>query len=261
MTELSADVITDNMSIQNENDLIALRKIGKIVAQCLQFMASKLEPGISSLELDQLGQSFLAKYGARSAPKLVYNFPGSTCISINEEAAHGVPGSKKFQAGDLVNIDVSAELDGYFADTGGSFIIPPESHLKQRLCRATQQALALALQSTQAGKKMNCIGKAIEKVARQNNFSIIENLGSHGVGRALHEEPHFIPSYFDPKDQRILQENQVITIEPFLSTGATEVFEIGDGWTLATEKHHLTAQYEHTLVVTKDKPIIMTLAF
>jgi len=247
------------MSIQTENDLIALRKIGKIVAQCLQYMGSKIEPGITTLELDQIGQTFLEKYGARSAPRLVYNFPGTTCISVNEEAAHGIPGARVFKAGDLVNIDVSAELDGYFADTGGSFIIPPESNLKRNLCLATKRALEMALRAAKAGQPLNVIGRAIEKEARMNHLTVIENLGSHGVGRALHEEPDFIPGYFDPKDKRILQENQVITIEPFLSTGATEVFDTGDGWTLATAQGIFTAQYEHTMVITKGKPLIMTL--
>ena len=106
---------------------------------------------------------------------------------------------------------------------------------------------------------MNCIGRAIEKEAHQNNLSVIENLGSHGVGRALHEDPGFIPNFYDAKDQRVLRENQVITIEPFVSTGAREVFDTGDGWTLATSKRFLTAQYEHTLVITKGMPLIMTL--
>ncbi len=247
------------MSIENENDLIALRKIGKVVAQCLQYMGSKLEPGITTFELDQLGQLFLEKHGARSAPRLVYNFPGTTCISVNEEAAHGLPGTKVLAAGDLVNIDVSAELDGYFADTGGSFVIPPESSLKAHLCLATKRALAMAMRAAQAGQPLNAIGRAIEKEALRNNLTVIENLGSHGVGRALHEEPDFIPGYYAPKDRRVLKENQVITIEPFLSTGAREVFETGDGWTLATAKRFLTAQYEHTMVITKGRPLIMTL--
>lgn len=247
------------MSIENEKDLIALKKIGRIVANCLQFMGSKLEPGITTQEIDELGRIYLDSKGARSAPKLVYNFPGTTCISVNEEAAHGVPGTKILGAGDLVNIDVSAELDSYFADTGGSFVIPPESNIKRNLCLATKRALELALREAKAGQPLNLIGKAIEKEAVRNKLTVIENLGSHGVGRALHEEPGFIPGYFDPKDKRILKENQVITIEPFLSTGAREVFDAGDNWTLCTDKRFLTAQYEHTLVITKAKPLILTL--
>lgn len=247
------------MSITSEEDLIALRKIGRIVANCLQAMGNALEPGMTTRELDKIGEEYLEFHGARSAPRLTYNFPGTTCISVNEEAAHGIPGSKILRASDLVNIDVSAESGGYFADTGGSFIIPPESDLKKTLCLATKRALNSAMQQACAGRLLNGIGRAIELEARKSKLTVIENLGSHGVGRALHEEPGFIPGYYDPKDKRVLKENQVITIEPFLSTGAREVFETGDGWTLATSKKYLTAQYEHTMVITKGQPLIMTL--
>ena len=247
------------MSGESEADLLCLRKIGRIVANCLPYMASRLEPGITTLELDDVGRIFLENHGARSAPKLTYNFPGTTCISVNEEAAHGIPSGKILNAADLVNIDVSAELGGYFADTGGSFIIPPESIEKRNLCLATKRALNLAMKEARAGQPLNGIGRAIEKEARRNKLSVIENLGSHGVGRALHEEPGFIQSYYLPDDPRILKENQVITIEPFLSTGARKVFETGDGWTLTTGRQFLTAQYEHTLVITKGSPLIMTL--
>ncbi len=247
------------MSINSEKDLEGLRKIGRIVARCLQHMQSKLEPGITTGELDAIGGKFLELHGARSAPKLVYNFPGFTCVSVNEEAAHGVPGVKILKAGDLVNIDVSAELEGYFADTGGSAIIPPESKLHLKICAAAKRALENAMKEARAGAKLNRIGHAIEAEAVRNGFTVIENLGSHGVGRALHEEPNFIAGYFDKTDKRILREGQVITIEPFISSGAFEVVENGDGWTLVTEPGIFTAQYEHTMVITKDRPLIMTL--
>lgn len=247
------------MSINSEKDLEGLRKVGKIVARALQYMQSKLEPGITTGELDTIGGKFLAAHGARSAPQLTYNFPGYTCISVNEEAAHGIPGAKIIKAGDLVNIDVSAELGGYFADTGGSALVPPESKLHQRICSVAKKALESAMLEARAGAKFNRIGHAVENIALQNGFTVIENLGSHGIGRALHEEPGFIPGYYDKRDQRILRENQVITIEPFISSGAREVFENGDGWTLVTNPGIFTAQYEHTLVITKGKPLIMTL--
>lgn len=247
------------MSINSEKDLEALRKIGKIVARCLKLMQSKLEPGITTSELDAIGGAFLESHGARSAPKLTYNFPGYTCISVNEEAAHGIPGTKIIKAGDLVNIDVSAELNGYFADTGGSAIVPPESKLHLQICEVARKALQSAMREARAGAKLNRIGHAIEAEALKNGFTVIENLGSHGVGRALHEEPGFIPGFYDKNDRRVLKENQVITIEPFISSGAHEVFENGDGWTLVTSPGIFTAQYEHTLVITKGKPLIMTL--
>ncbi|MBY0316336.1 MAG: type I methionyl aminopeptidase [Bdellovibrionales bacterium] len=247
------------MSINSEEELIALRKIGRIVANCLQAMGRALEPGMTTRELDEIGRKYLELHGATSAPELCYKFPGATCISVNEEAAHGIPGDKILVASDLVNIDVSAELNGFFADTGGSFIIPPESSIKKNLCLATKRALELAIDQARAGQLMNQIGKAIEGHAKKHKLTVIENIGSHGVGRALHEEPGFIPGYFDPKDKRVLTENLVITIEPFLSTGARNVFDTGDGWTLATNKKYLTAQYEHTMVITKGKPLIMTI--
>lgn len=247
------------MSITSEKDLEGLRKVGRIVARCLQYMHAKLEPGITTGELDEVGGKFLELHGARSAPKLVYNFPGHTCISVNEEAAHGIPGSKILQAGDLVNIDVSAELDGYFADTGGSAVIPPESPVHLKICSVAQKALKRAMREARAGAKLNRIGYAIEFEAKRHGLHVIENIGSHGVGRGLHEEPNFIPGFYDKKDSRILRENQVITIEPFISTGAREVYENGDGWTLVTNPGVFTAQFEHTIVITKGQPLIMTL--
>lgn len=247
------------MSINSEKDIEGLRKIGKIVAKCLQNMQSLLEPGITTAELDSFAGKFLESHGARSAPKLTYNFPGFTCISVNEEAAHGIPGTKVLKAGDLVNIDVSAELDGYFADTGGSAIIPPKSKLHLLICEVAKKALEQAMLEARAGARLNRIGYAIESVALRNGLTVIENIGSHGVGRALHEEPGFIAGYYDKRDKRILRENQVITIEPFISSGAREVFDKGDGWTLTTPSGVFTAQYEHTMVITKGKPLIMTL--
>lgn len=247
------------MSIQSEEDLKGLRTIGRIVARCLQNMQAQLEPGITTRELDSIGGEFLAAHGARSAPRLTYNFPGHTCISVNEEAAHGIPGARILKAGDLVNIDVSAELNGYFADTGGSAVIPPQSKLKLQVCDAAQKALVSAMREARAGAKLNRIGHAIETEAARNGFTVIENIGSHGVGRALHEEPGFIPGYYDSRDKRVLRENQVITIEPFISSGARQVFENGDGWTLVTQRGIFTAQYEHTIVITKGLPLVITL--
>lgn len=247
------------MIIASEKDLEALRKIGRIVARCLAHMQSKLEPGITTLELDKLGGEFLAAHGARSAPILTYKFPGHTCISINEEAAHGVPGPKIFQAGDLVNIDVSAELDGYFADTGGSAIIPPAGEMQTKVCKVAKRALESALSVARAEAKLNQIGLAIQNEAGREGLTVIRNIGSHGVGRALHEAPGFIPGYYNKSDQRVLKKNQVITIEPFISSGAHEVEETNDGWTLVTPPGIFTAQYEHTIVITEGTPLIMTL--
>jgi methionyl aminopeptidase len=246
------------MTIQNDADLQGLQRIGRIVADVLATMLDRLEPGMTTAELDGLGRRLLEQRGARSAPELTYKFPGATCISINEQAAHGIPGTRRIEAGDVVNVDVSAELDGYFADTGGTRVVPPSSPLKDRLCDATRRALAAAMQEARAGARINRIGAAIERVADAHGLRTIRNLGSHGVGRALHEYPGSIAGYYEASDRRRLTEGLVITIEPFLSTRSTQVRTARDGWTLLGEKGNLSAQYEHTMVITRGEPIVVT---
>jgi len=248
------------LTIETQDDVAALHRIGRIVALVLERMLAAARPGMTTRELDDLGEALLASHGARSAPRLTYNFPGSTCISINEEAAHGIPGERVIRAGDVVNVDVSAELDGYFADTGGTTVIAPGTVQKTRLCHATRAALDEALQGARAGQPLNRIGRAIERTAKAHGFRVIENLGSHGVGRALHEAPEYIAGYHDPADRRVLREGMVITIEPFLSTRSRHVTEAADGWTLLGAPGNLSAQYEHTLIVTKGAPIVVTRA-
>ncbi len=246
------------MTVESEDDIVGLKRIGRIVSLVLHELLETAEPGMTTLELDRLGGQLLEQHGARSAPKLTYDFPGFTCISINEEAAHGIPGGRVIRAGDVLNVDVSAELGGYFADTGGTRVIPPTNPQKTRLCHATRTALEQAMKQARAGQPISGIGAAIERVAKTYGFKIIENLGSHGVGRALHEAPEHIPGYFDPKDKRLLQEGMVITIEPFLSTKSRIVNETDDGWTLVGVPGNLSAQYEHTMIITQGDPIVVT---
>lgn len=246
------------MTIENEEDLKRLRAIGRIVYETLIKMSKQLEVGMTTRELDQIGQRNLEKYGANSAPMVTYDFPGYTCISINEEAAHGIPGDRIVQASDVVNIDVSAELDGYFGDTGGTFLVPPVEPRMEYLCQSTRKALRQAMKAAKAGAKINQIGRAIERTARQTGFVTLKDLGSHGIGRSLHDEPEFIPNFHDTADTRTLKEGQVITIEPFLSTGAEQTETSDDGWTLTTGTGNFSAQYEYTMVITKGKPIILT---
>lgn len=246
------------MTIENQNDVEALRRVGRAVALVLREMLEALTPGMSTAELDALGRERLAALGARSAPRLDYDFPGETCISINEEAAHGIPGGRRLRRGDVVNVDVSAEMDGYYADTGGTRVLDPVPARLRRLCHATRTALDEALAQARAGVPINRIGAAIEGAARRYRFKVIRNLGSHGVGRKLHEFPGSIPGYYEPRDRRVLHEGMVITIEPFLSTRSERALPTGDGWTLAGEPGNRSAQYEHTLIVTRDAPIVVT---
>lgn len=245
------------MSIESEQDLIGLMKIGRIVGLTLQHMLQAVKPGMTTAELDAIGAEFLTAHGARSAPILAYKFPGYTCISINDEAAHGIPGPRVIQPGDLVNIDVSAELDGYWADTGASIPIPPVRDEIQRLCDFAKEALEAAINAARAGQPINAIARAVEPVARRGGYRILEQLGGHGVGRGIHEPPQIL-NHFDKRLKQPLKKGSVITLEPFLSTGARRVNTDPDGWTLRTVDGSLVAQYEHTVVITEGRPILVT---
>ena len=246
------------MIIDNDDDLKHLKAIGRIVFETLLLMKKSLKPGISTIELDRIGEKNLARYGARSAPILMYDFPGHTCISINDEAAHGIPSGRKVAPGDVVNIDVSAELNGYFGDTGATFTVPPLDPRIEYLCQITRKSLNAAMSVARAGAKINQIGQAIERTAINAGFTTIRDLGSHGIGLSLHEEPHFIQNYYDESDTRTLSEGQVITIEPFLSNGASSAVTADNGWALLIGEGNRSAQYEHTMVITKGKPQVLT---
>lgn len=248
------------MTIDNDDDLEALKRIAKIVADVREAMGAALEPGMTTRELDDLGRALLEKEGAQSAPELSYGFPGATCISVFPEIAHGIPGERVLRAGDLVNIDVSAERDGYFADTGASFLIPPKSAKLERLTRDGKRALWAGINQVKAGARFNEIGRAIETFADRNGYSLIRNLASHGVGRALHEDPKEIATWHEPKETRRIQEGLVFTLEPFLSLGSDWAVEGDDGWTLSADTGRPTVQYEHTLVATKSGALVLTLA-
>ena len=246
------------MTVETPEQLKKLHKIGQIVAQTIRLMGSHVQAGITTKELDEIGRAYLKSCGAQSAPELVYNFPGATCISVNHEVAHGIPGNRRIQPGDMVNIDVSAECDGFFGDAGYTFLVEPVSDIQRHIATTAWKALARAITQVRAGQPLNVIGRAIEATAQENGCSVILNIGSHGVGSGLHEEPLFIPSFYDESDTRTMHEGMVITIEPFISSGAWEVEEAADGWTLCTTPDFYTAQFEHTMVITKSGARLMT---
>ena len=248
------------MTIGNDAQFEKLKVAGRVVARTLAAMGGALEPGITTKELDDLGRKLLERDGARSAPEITYDFPGATCISIAPDVAHGIPGPRKIAAGDLINIDVSAEVEGVFADTGASFQVPPTTPRIERLCRDGRRALWTGIRSVKAGGRLNEIGRAIEAFADKNGYSLIRNLASHGVGDSLHEDPKEIPTWHEPTDRRTIPEGLVFTIEPFLSLGGDWVEETGDGWTLRPPGGEPTVQYEHTLVATRRGPLVVTLA-
>lgn len=247
------------MTVSSDDDLAGLKQIGRIVAIALEAMGKAIEPGMTTRDLDRIGRKVLEAAGARPAPEMVYGFPGATCISVNEEVAHGIPGERRIGPGDLVNIDVSAEKDGFFADTGASFAVPPVTRAVERLCTDGRRAMWTGLRQVGAGKPLAGIGQAVGAFARKNGYTLVRNLASHGVGLSLHEEPTEIATWPDASERRIMADGLVFTVEPFLSLGA-EFAEDGDGpWTLYSEPRAPTVQYEHTVVATRNGPLILTL--
>lgn len=247
------------MTIESENELRGLMRIGQICAMTLEHMLAHVEPGMTTAQLDAIGAAFLKRHGARSAPILAYRFPGHTCISLNDEAAHGIPGQRVIQPGDVINIDVSAELEGFWADTGASALVPPGRPEHARLLEATRTARDRAIDAARAGRPLNAIGRVVEKVAREAGYNIIMELTGHGVGRNIHEPPT-VPNIYVKGARQKLVSGLVLTIEPFLTPGVGHVYTARDGWTLRTRDGAIPAQYEHTVVIDGDRPIIVTAA-
>ncbi len=247
------------MTVESERDLTGLKRVGKVVRLALEEMRSSLEPGMTTLELDLIGAKVFELHGARSAPNLVYGFPGVNLISVNDEAVHGVPGNRVIEPGDLVKIDVTAELDGYIADSAATVIAPPTSEETEELKSCAEFAFERAVGVARAGRPINKIGRAIEAAAKLRGFFVMRELSSHGVGRSIHEHPT-IPNYYDGRLKTSLTEGLVITVEPIVSAGSPWIVELPDGWTIATSDGSLSAHHEHTIVITKAKPIILTAA-
>jgi methionyl aminopeptidase len=245
------------MIITTDAQLQQFKACGRAVARAIRAMGAALEPGITAKELDDLGRKILEEDGAQSAPEKVYGFPGATCVSIEPVIAHGWADDRAVRPGDLVNIDVSAEREGYFTDAGATFILPPVTPAKKVLVDAARRARDKAIAAVRTGAPMQAIPRAFAAEATQTGYSLIENLlGCHGVGTTLHDKPEIlaIPS---PQDKRKLEEGMVLAIEPFLSTGATFAYDGEREWELFTPGC-LTAQFEHSVVVSKKGPIILT---
>jgi methionyl aminopeptidase len=247
------------MTAESAIDIKNLKAVGRVCAETLRKMMSATRAGMTTRELDEIGRALLEAEGARSAPQVTYNFPGATCISVSPVIAHGIPGDHVLREGELIHIDVSAELDGYYADTGASMIVSKRDRKFERLLDATQSALKKALGAAKAGSPLSGIGRTVQSEARRRGFNVIHELTGHGIGRSLHENPREILNFHNPNERRILNEGLVLAIEPFLTTGIGRVVEEKDGWALRTMDRAIAAQFEHTIVVTKNEPIILTL--
>lgn len=247
------------MSITNEEELNGMQLVSDAVAYTLKEMQAYAKPGITTKQLDDLGATILNDMGANSAPFKTYKFPGYTCISVDKEFCHGIPSSKRIlKEGDLINIDVSAELNGYWSDNGASFVIGEDKFGHQKLVNASKEILHKAIYSIQGGVRIADIGGLIETEAKKRGYKVIKNLTGHGVGRSLHEEPNEIANYRDRFNLNRFKKNSVVAIETFIATTSTIAETLNDGWTMVGNKGGYMAQHEHTILITDGKPIILT---
>lgn len=247
------------MSINGPEELRGLQAAGAVVRLMLEEMKRLVRPGVTTGELDEAGAKVMRREGARSAPALVYQFPGSNCISVNEEAVHGIPGPRKLQSGDLVKLDVTIEKDGYMADAAVTVPVGEVSEERRRLAECAELAFRKAMLVARAGFRVSEIGRVVEREVRRSGFSVIRDLSGHGIGRTIHEEPR-VPNFPDPSANQILTEGLVITVEPIIAAGSGRSVVARDGWTILTADRRPSAHYEHTLVITKEQPILLTAA-
>ncbi|MFN7997670.1 MAG: type I methionyl aminopeptidase [Bryobacteraceae bacterium] len=245
------------MSIKSRSELEGLRKIGRIVRRALDVMAAAVQPGITTAELDRIGADTLATHGAEPAPPKVYGFPAAVCISVNDEAIHGIPGTRTVRTGDLVKLDLVAEKDGFFADAAVTVSAGEASETGARLMRCAESAFHRAAEAARAGSRAHDIGRAVERETRRCGFHVLRELCGHGVGRSIHELPT-IPNYYDPRFRTRLTEGLVITIEPIIAAGGGNGELQPDGWTIRTADRSLSAHFEHTVVITRGDPVLLT---
>ncbi len=248
------------MSIDDDRDLEGLRAIGRIVRAALEAMRAAVAPGVTTAGLDAIGADVMRAHGARSAPQLVYRFPGVTCISVNDELVHGIPSpDRRLAEGDLVKLDATFEKDGYMADAAITVPVGRVSGRALALAACAERAFERALQEVRPGRRVREVGAAIEREVRRDGFSVVPALQGHGIGRTIHEQP-MVPNWDDPSASAVLTENLVITVEPIIAMGRGDAFEAADGWTIRTADGSLAAHHEHTLVVTRRGPLLLTAA-
>jgi methionyl aminopeptidase len=247
------------MSITKEAELTGMQKASEAVAYTLKEMRNYARPGITTKQLDDYGAALLSELGAKSAPCLTYGFPGCTCISVNHEFCHGIPSHNRIlKEGDLVNVDVSAELNGFWSDNGGSFVLGEDVNQHQKLINASKEILHKAIYTIKGGVRISDSGLLIQTEAKKRGYKVIKNLTGHGIGRSLHEEPGEIANYRDRFNQARFKKNSVVAIETFIATASTYAQTLKDGWTMVGDKGGFMAQHEHTIVVTEGKPMVLT---
>jgi methionyl aminopeptidase len=245
------------MSIKSAKEFEKLKDVGSIVRKALDAMKSAVAAGVTTRDLDQIGMQVLRDYGAEAAPRKVYRFPGAVCISVNDEAVHGVPGNRILKVGDIVKLDLVAEKDGFFADAAITVPVGNVSPVAESLIRCAESAFEAALKVARTSYKVRDIGRAIEHEVHRCGFHVMPELCGHGVGRSIHEEP-LVPNHYDPARRTRLTEGLVLAIEPIITSGSGRSTLMADRWTIRTADRQLSAHYEHTIVITNGDPLLLT---
>ncbi len=245
------------ISIKGETEIELLRIAGNIVYETHQYLKDKVKPGITTKELDTLAENFIRSKNATPSFKGYEGFPAATCISINEQVVHGIPGNRKLKEGDIVSIDIGACYKGYHGDSAWTYKVGNISKEKEDLMKYTEEALYVGLKEVKPGNRIGDIGSAIEEFATKHNLGVVKELVGHGVGTSVHEDPE-VPNYGKRGTGHVLKEGMVLAIEPMLTLGSPDIVMLDDNWTIETEDYSPSAHYEHTVVVTKDGYKILT---
>jgi methionyl aminopeptidase len=245
--------------IKSHEEIDKIRKSGRLASQTLDFAESKLVPGITTKALDKLIHDFIVSHKAIPATLNYHGFPASSCISVNEEVVHAIPGKRVIKEGDIVKVDVTTILDGFFGDTCRTFKVGKVSEKADRLVEATRESLNLAIRTVRNGSRIGDIGHAIQSHVEPLGYSVVRKFVGHGVGKEFHEPPN-VPHYGDKGTGVKLKTGMVFTIEPMINTGTHKVDVLADHWTAVTADGGLSAQFEHTMVVTDDGVEVLTVS-
>lgn len=249
----------ERITLLSSREIEKMRQAGQLAAQLLKHLEPMVQPGVSTLELDNEAERWTREHGATSAPLGYHGFPKSICTSVNEVVCHGIPNAKQvLQEGDIINIDVTPILDGYHGDTSRTFFVGEPSPQARKLVEVTEECMMRGIATVKPGSRIGDIGAAIQEYAESHGFSVVRDFVGHGVSRVFHTAPQ-IPHYGTAGKGKKLRPGMVFTIEPMINEGVYEVEVLDDGWTAVTKDRKLSAQFEHTIAVTKEGVEILTL--
>ena len=247
-----------SISIKTPEEIDKMRVAGRLAADVLAMIQPHVQPGVTTEELDRLCHDYIVNVQkAVPAPLNYHGFPKSICTSINHQVCHGIPGNRTLKNGDIVNLDITVIKDGYHGDTSKMFIVGEASLLAQRLVRVAHECMRIGIEMVKPGVRLGDIGHAIQRHAEANHFSIVREYCGHGVGREFHEEPQVL-HYGTPGTGLTLEPGLIFTIEPMVNAGKRHVKLLPDGWTVVTKDHSLSAQWEHTVLVTDTGHEVLT---